>query len=63
MIFDNREDHENRPIKNSLTTAEHARLVERHFERCAERQLYSDVNLARALELGAALQELEGQPC
>jgi hypothetical protein len=60
MKFDN---HDNRPVNNSLTTAERARLVELHFERCAERQFLSDVNLARTLHLGAVLNELEIAPC
>jgi hypothetical protein len=58
--FDN---HDNRPVNNSLSTAERARLVELHFERGAERQLLSDVNLARTLHLGATLNELEIASC
>jgi hypothetical protein len=58
--FDN---HDNRPTNNSLTATERARLVELHFERGAERQLLSDVNLARTLHLGVVLNELEIAPC
>jgi hypothetical protein len=60
MMADN---HSNRPCNGGLTTAERARLVELHFERGAERQLLSDVNLARTLQLGVVLNELEIAPC
>jgi hypothetical protein len=57
------DNHDNRPVNSSLTIAERARLVELHFERGAERQLLSDVNLARTLHLGVVLNELEIAPC
>jgi hypothetical protein len=63
MMADNHEDHSTRLHNGALTAAERARLVELHFERGAERQLLSDVNLARTLHLGATLQELENAPC
>jgi hypothetical protein len=63
MTVNNREDDSTRSRNGALTTAERARLVELHFERGAERQFLSDVNLARALHLGATLQELEALPC
>jgi hypothetical protein len=61
--FDNHEHSNTRPVNGALTTAERARLIELHFERGAEQKLFSDVNLARALHLGATLQELEAMPC
>jgi hypothetical protein len=61
--FDNSEDHSTRSVNGALTTAERARLVELHFERGAERQFLSDVNLARTLRFGAVLNKLEIAPC
>jgi hypothetical protein len=63
MTVNNREDDSTRQVNGALSTAERARLIELHFERGAERQFLSDVNLARALHLGATLQELEAMPC
>jgi hypothetical protein len=63
MIGNNHKDHSTRSVNGALNTAERARLVELHFERGAERQFLSDVNLARALHLGTVLNELEIASC
>lgn len=42
--------------KTRLTQADHQTLVARHFERAEFRQATSNLNLARALALGAALR-------
>jgi hypothetical protein len=63
MTFDNRDDDHNRPANGSLTSGEHAQRIEVYFKRCAERQFYADLNLARALQLVAALQKLETAIC
>jgi len=55
----NHDDHENRPVKNGLTEAQRARLVELYFERAAWRKFLSDANLLAAVELGKKLKALK----
>ena len=55
----NHDDHENRPIKNDLTAAQRARLVELHFERGEFRQAVADANFLATVRLGQALKKLK----
>jgi len=43
----------------SMTQEERQILVERHFERAELRQIESDLNLLKAIQLGQALKALE----
>jgi hypothetical protein len=54
-----RNNHDDLPVKNGLTAAERARLVELHFERAAWRRYLADANLLAALELGKKLKALK----
>jgi len=54
-------DYENRPRTYGLSPDQRERLVELHFERGAERQLYADAKLAAALALGAQFRALKEQ--
>jgi len=49
-------DHDNRPIKYGVTTADMEALRQRHFEKAQDRQTASDWNLLRAIALGQALK-------
>jgi hypothetical protein len=49
-------DHENRPIKYGVTTADMEALRQRHFENVHDRQAASGLNLLRAIALGQALK-------
>ena len=53
------QDHHNRARYTGLTQTERQRLVELHQERGENRQAEADHNLATALRLGAALQQLK----
>lgn len=53
-------DHENRPVKYGVTTADMEALRQRHFENEQDRQAASDLNLLRAVALGQALKQREG---
>jgi len=53
-------DHENRPIKYGVTPAELKLVHQRRVEAAALRQAESDLNLLRAVKLGAELRKLRG---
>lgn len=50
-------DHENAPVKNTVTPSDLQQMHQRRIETHAERQTMSDLNLLRAFKLGAALRE------
>ena len=54
-------DHENRPRKNGVTSADLKLIHQRRIEEAAERERASDVNLLRAARLGAAMRALKGE--
>lgn len=54
-------DHENRPRKNGVTSADLKLIHLRRIEEAKERQAHADANLRRAARLGEALRVLKGE--
>lgn len=54
-------DHENRPRKNGVTSADLKLIHQRRIEEAAERERASEANLHCAVRLGAAMRVLKGE--
>lgn len=54
-------DHDNRPRKNGVTSADLKLIQQRRIEEAAERERASEANLHRAARLGEALRVLKGE--